>query len=167
MFEEKLILFAVLKEEEPQVQNQFSKINISVLVENISEPIIKYSNNCKNLKYEEEKINIFFFQLKNETDFQLTETTYINDNEVQTTIEALNENDFKETETAESLKFNKSLETSFEIPNIVIYTSHIISEEKEQIKELNIILPNITKEAILENIDDIINNTVIGETYEY
>ena len=167
MFEEKLILFAVLKEEEPQVQNQFSKINISVLVKNISEPIIKYSNNCKNLKYEEEKINIFFFQLKNETDFQLTEATYINDNEVQTTIEALNENDFKETETAESLKFNKSSETSFEILNIVIYSSHIISEEKEQIKELNIILPNITKEAILENIDDIINNTVIVETYEY
>ena len=144
MFEEKLILFAVLKEEEPQVQNQFSKINISVLVKNISEPIIKYSNNCKNLKYEEEKINKF-----------------LNDNEVQTTIEALNENDFKENETTESLKFNKSSETSFEILNIVIYSSHIISEEKEQIKELNIILPNITKEAILENIDDIINNTVI------
>ena len=165
---EKLILFAVLNEENSQEENEFSKMNISVFVQNYSEPIIKYSKNCNKLRYEDEgKINLFFFQPKTETDFQLPETTYINDNEVQTTINALNDNNINVIETNESLKYNKSSETSFEIANIYTYSKHIIPEEKEQIKELSITLPNITKEAILENIEDIINNTVIGETYEY
>jgi hypothetical protein len=55
-----------------------------------------------------------------------------------------------------------------------IYTEKNINIENttipqviEQIKELALPKANITKEEILENIGQIMNNTIIGETYEY
>ena len=51
--------------------------------------------------------------------------------------------------------------------NIVNIENTSIPKAIEQIKELSLPKANITKEEILENIGQIMNNTVIGETYEY
>ena len=57
----------------------------------------------------------------------------------------------------------------FDFPNISIFppTNYIAPRNNEIIKELYLPKPYITKEEILENIQNIIEDTIIGETYEY
>jgi hypothetical protein len=56
----------------------------------------------------------------------------------------------------------------FDFPNISIFPpNYIVPRNNEIIKELYLPKPYITKEEILENIQNIIEDTIIGETYEY
>ena len=48
-----------------------------------------------------------------------------------------------------------------------VETMKIIIEKKEKIKQLPIQSKNVTKEEIIQNIKEIMEETVIGETYEY
>ena len=74
-----------------------------------------------------------------------------------------NENDLLST----IISYNKNEEETEKITinSFIAHTNYHKIDEK--IKELNLPKPNITKEEILENIKDIMQNTIIGETYEY
>ena len=144
--------------------------------------IIEY--NEKNLIFEEIENIIFFQPIKKIEYFQfdyIIHPTNHNEKLLSTDIHNIKENLTKnngtiinytetekleeEEEKEEELKIStiKQTNTYNNIQNDSTY--NIEPERKEQIKELTLPKANITKEEVLENIEQIMNNTVIGETY--
>ena len=121
------------------------------------------------------KINqkqIFFIKQINETIETSIETTiynkqtnqinnYATQTKIISTDSYINDLSSEEKKSEEILTSNIYTEKNLNIENTTI------PKAIEQIKELTLPKANITKEEILENIELIMNNTVIGETYEY
>ena len=128
------------------------------------------------------KIEYFQFDKNEEKNSYIIHTNIHNEKLLSTDIHNTKENltksnhiiiNYTETEKLEKEEKEEELKIST-IKQSNIYnniqndnTYKIKPEKKEQIKELTLPKPNITKEEVLENIEQIINNTVIGETYEY
>ena len=158
------------KEKEIQ-QKPFNNENImSCLIINNEEIenifFFQPKNKIKNFKFEE---NINFSNKVNTQD-NILNTVSINQPTTKhfdipsTGINNMkNENDLLST----IISYNKNEEETEKITinSIIAHTNYHKTDEK--IKELNLPKPNITKEEILENIKDIMQNTIIGETYEY
>ena len=62
---------------------------------------------------------------------------------------------------------NNEISDNLFLTEEILQIENIIPKLKEQIKELNFPSHNITKEEILESIEQIMNDTIIGETYVY
>ena len=168
---EKIVLFSVLKNycnSNSVLEKFYSKIDVNSLIkpETIElDADLSIMNNQQSLCLDDMESKIFFTPEKEIFHFQFNENT---DNMIHSTEIFI---DFPSTNTPINEKIsyttnNKDNENFNIIENTTNYNYNIPIKEVN-IKELTILIVNITKEKILENINEIMGNVDIGETYEY
>ena len=156
----------------------------------LAEPDLHFLNinSCNDLYYEEKEtilifkplnpiINFQFNEIINNTDIVVPTThlknipSTVNQNNGIIELTTIIINNTTIIEKNDSSEININQPKSSQISPTSFSKNNEEEEEektkKEQIKELSLQKANITKEEILENIEQIMNNTVIGETYEY
>ena len=141
--------------------NQFSLTNIETC-------------SGKSLIFEEIENILFFQPNKAIENLHFDKNDYKVDSTNHTT--NINEKSFStynihHTEKIPAITTTATLQNYYNTEDIdepeIISTDNNLPEKKGEIRELNMTKANITKEEIMENIEQIMNNTIIGETYEY